>query len=437
MRNQDTLYWVWLAEKCGVQTKLFNKLIEKYENPFDIYRLEESEIEQFDGLTNNFKDKLSEKNLDASYEILRFCAKNHVDIISYGDSRYPQRLKNIEDPPIVLYCKGHFPDFNSLLCIGIVGTRKMSEYGKQSAYDMAYDLASANVCTVSGMALGVDALASCGALSAGGITVAVLGCGIDVLYPKHHKKLMDEISRHGAVITEYPPKEKPHSYNFPKRNRIISGLCQGLLVVEAPRKSGAMITADLAIAQGKEVFALPGKISDENSEGPNELIKSGAYSALSAGDIIKKYEFLYGDVTDSEKLLSMQGRRKPLRKALEKYGLDYALSDEGDGKAEFIDVKAARSAKGAKDTQPEVKDDTKAETSEQNASAGADGSADLLDGLDALTRRIFESIPQDKAISVDQVMIDGASVAEVITALTMLELYGLVCTLPGGLYMRK
>ena len=143
MKNENTLYWLWLSLKCGIASKEFNRLIEKYEDPFELYRLEEAEIEQFGGLGKTVKEKLCQKDLDKAYEILKYCKQERIDIISYGDSRYPERLRGLQDPPVLLYCKGHFPDFNSRLCIGVVGTRDMSEYGKQSAYKIAYELSAA------------------------------------------------------------------------------------------------------------------------------------------------------------------------------------------------------------------------------------------------------------------------------------------------------
>lgn len=425
MKNQDTLYWLWLAEKCGIASKSFNKLVEKYESPFDIYRLEESEIEQFEGLGKTLRARLCEKDLDASYEILKYCKQNKVDIISYGDKRYPERLRNLQDPPIVLYCKGHFPEINSRLCVGVVGTRRMSEYGKQSAYKIAYELAASSVLTVSGMALGIDGVAACATLAAGGDTVAVLGCGIDVVYPKQHKALMDEICRHGAVITEYPPKEEPRGHNFPKRNRIISGLCQGVLVVEGSVGSGALITAKAALEQGREVFAVPGKISDAGAEGPNDLIKEGAYPVLSAKDILKHYEFLYGD---GYKKLSSAKKNRPADKALERYGLFYALSgDKAEAEDEIFLPKREKKKKEA--VQPSRIIEQTEESSESYS--------ELVSGLDGVTRKIFESLPTDRAVSADFVVGDGITVSDAITSLTLLELYGLVSSLPGGLYIRK
>ena len=430
MKNENTLYWLWLSLKCGVASKDFNRLIEKYEDPFELYRLEEAEIEQFAGLGKTVKEKLCEKDLDKAYDILKYCKQEKVDIISYGDSRYPERLRELEAPPVLLYCKGHFPDFNTRLCIGVVGTRDMSEYGKQSAYKIACELSGAGVITVSGMAKGIDGVAACGALTAGGQTVAVLGCGIDRVYPSEHKKLMSEIIRHGAVITEYPPKEAPHGYNFPKRNRIISGLCQGVLVVEAPVGSGALITAKDAIGQGRELFAVPGNIDDANAKGPNELIKDGAYAVLSSADILSHYGFLYGDTYDERALSSAKKKSDSVNSALKKYGLSYALSIKTRELELPIEIPA----------ETEKKETAKTQSTEPPVAAEPIKTEDnkaLLEGLDPLTRKIFEALPVDRAVSADAVVGDGISTAEAITSLTVLELQGLVSSLPGGLYIRK
>ena len=441
MRDENTLYWLWLAEKCGIASKQFGRLIEKYDDPFDVYRLSEDEIEQLEGINGALRAKLCEKDLESSYSILKYCKENRVDIISYGDSRYPARLKNIEDAPILLYCLGHFPDFNSALCIGIVGTRKMSEYGKQSAYKIGYELSSAGAIVVSGMALGVDGAAASGALSAGGRTVAVLGCGISVVYPKEHKQLMEEISRKGAVITEYPPTEAPHGHNFPKRNRIISGLCQGVLVVEGAAGSGALITARRAIDQGREVFALPGKIDESNSEGPNELIREGAYPALCSDDILRHYDFLYHDVIDYSK--HTKAKRTVARgdadAALRKYGVgSRVLKFANDPKPqEPAQAQTPDEESFVLEERHEEEQTPTEQASTEKRESMADNSAELLAGLDETTRRVFESLPIDKAVSPDALAAAGIGVGDAITSLTMLELCGLVSSLPGGLYVRK
>ena len=443
VRDENTLYWLWLAQKCGVASKQFGRLIDKYDDPFDIYGLSDDEVEQLDGIDTSLKAKLCQKDLENAYSILKYCKENRVDIISYSDARYPSRLKNTEDAPVLLYCLGRFPDFNSSLCIGMVGTRKMSEYGKQSAYKIAYELASANAIVVSGMALGVDGTAACGALAAGGITVAVLGCGISTAYPKEHKRLMEEIAKKGAVITEYPPNEPPRAHNFPKRNRIISGLCQGVLVVEGSQSSGAMITARRAIDQGREVFALPGKIDESNSGGPNELIREGAYAALSSEDILAHYQFLYGDVIDF-------GKHTKAKKKNAAADVDAALKKYGVGSRELPKYSNRRDARsGDGEIAIESSEPIKTETAQKNEEIApeqthaepretlADDSAALLATLDEETRRVFEALPIDKAVSPDSLSALGIDIGAAITALTMLELCGLVSSLPGGLYVRR
>lgn len=432
MIGQDALYWIWLAEKCGVASRNFDRLIQKYPNPFDIYRLESEELAQLDGLGDTLRDKLCEKDLDAAYSIMKYCKSNRIDIVTYADRRYPERLKNIQDPPILLYCMGHFPNFNESLCVATVGTRKMSEYGKQSSYKIAYELGSAGALVVSGMALGIDGVAAAGALASGGQTVAVLGCGIDTVYPKQHKQLMEQIARHGAVITEYPPKEEPHGYNFPKRNRIISGLCQGTVVVEASVASGALITAKRAIDQGREVFAIPGKINDEGAEGPNSLICEGAYPVLSADDILKHYEFLYSDVINKKKLSRARTNMPTADSALAKYGLFYALGAE-EVEEKVFSVRSSRKKKKPEEETVAEQKVVETPAKEENGQ----GNAALIESLDVNTRKILESLPFDSAISVDKIAIDGIGVTEIITALTMLEIDGLVTSLPGGLFMRK
>ena len=166
MFGESTLYWIWLARACGVASKCFVRLIERFGDPFEVYSLDESEIEYIEGIGQQLKVKLCDKNLEESYSVIKFCKKNKVDIISYADKRYPSRLKQLEDPPAVLFCRGRMPDFNDRLCVAVVGTRKMSEYGKQTAYKIAYELAAANVVVVSGMALGIDGVAAGGALAA-------------------------------------------------------------------------------------------------------------------------------------------------------------------------------------------------------------------------------------------------------------------------------
>lgn len=427
MRDESAMYWIWLAEKFGIASKEFPRLAENYRDPYDVYRLDEEEIEQLEGIGDGVKKKLCDKSLERAYSIMRYCAKHKICVIGYWDVGYPSRLKTIEDPPVLLYCLGAMPKMDQRLCIGMVGTRKMSEYGKQSALRISYELASAGVCVVSGMALGIDGVCACGALEAGGSTVAVLGCGVSVTYPKEHARLMKQIAKHGAVISEYSPEEAPKAENFPKRNRIISGLCQGVVVVECAKRSGALITASRAIAQGRELFALPGKIDDSSSAGPNELIQDGANVVLGATDIIDHYGFLYGDVIDYGGLTKARRCFDLDDKTLKKYGV------------ESRKIKGARTDpqndEGAVPTQtPKAQSEP---VSEEPLIIASNDNAAIVEALDADTRKIYELLPDGKAFTLDSVNADGADVGAIMTALTVLEISGLVESRPGGAYLKK
>jgi len=430
MYKKDVLYWVWLARVLGVASKSFLRLIERFEDPYELYSLDSAEIERLDFVSEKTKEALCDKELESSYSVLKSCKMNKVDIITYADKRYPERLKNLVDPPVLLFCRGNFPDFNSRLCIAVVGTRRMSEYGRQSAYKIAYEMAAANTVIVSGMALGIDSVAAAGAIGAGGDTVAVLGSGIDVVYPSEHRTLYDKIVKCGAVISEFMPSCRPERYTFPIRNRIISGLCQGTLLIEGDLRSGALITAKDALSQGREVFALPGQIDEINSEAPNELIRSGAYAALSADDIIEHYDFLYHNVIDYKGL-----KKAKLHSALDEKliaSLEIGARTYGDAEAP-----TKEEVKAAPKPQVEEKKEKAAELSKPQKSDEGEKPDAILATLDSVTRSIFEEMPIDLAVSPDKLVIAGLSVSDVVTSLTMLELLGLVTSLPGGLYMRS
>ena len=213
-----------------------------------------------------------------------------MEVIKIGDRNYPKKLLNIYDPPKEIYVLGNSKILNDF-CLGIVGTRKASEYGIKVTNAISYSLAKYGAVIVSGMANGIDTSAHKGAILAKGKTIAVLGGGFKHIYPKENEQLfLDIIKSGGAVITEYAEDIKPEKENFPKRNRIISGLSSGIIVTEAPEKSGSLITADLALEQGKDVFAIPGSIFSKNSKGTNELIKQGAKLTENIFDILEEFD---------------------------------------------------------------------------------------------------------------------------------------------------
>jgi len=220
---------------------------------------------------------------------LRLMEESGVRLITLTDADYPARLQKIPDPPFFLYAKGPLCLSDYSEALGVVGTRQPTYYGKRLAESLAGDMASIGTLIVSGMARGIDMAAHRGALGAGGATAAVLGTGIDRCYPAEADKLYKDIGEKGLLVSEFPMGTGPRAYNFPRRNRIISGISRGVLVVEAPMRSGAMMTARLALEQGRDLFALPGPVTSFKSKGPNTLIKQGALLVDSAGDILASW----------------------------------------------------------------------------------------------------------------------------------------------------
>ena len=283
---EDVVYWIWLSLSCTPDSATFPRLLEKFSDAKEIYDAGIKEISEAVGYRTSDRRALGEKNLDRALGIYEFCKKNGVGLLPYSDSRYPDALRNIPTPPVLLYYRGELPDFNLGVYIAAVGTRRLSDYGRRSAFTVSYDLALSGATIVSGMAVGIDAVAHAGALSAGAKTVAVLGSGINVCYPPEHLNLAREIVKSGCIITEYPPDAQPTKYSFPRRNRIISGLSAATLVFEGTERSGSIITARHAKSQGRPVYALPGNVGNKTSEASNLLIKNGAKLFRRAEDII-------------------------------------------------------------------------------------------------------------------------------------------------------
>ena len=225
----------------------------------------------------------------AADEILNWAVREGCRLILRGTPEYPALLEEISDAPLVLYACGRLENPN-IPCIAVVGSRRPTVYGLHMAQGIASDLGSRGICIVSGMARGIDGAAHRGCMKSGGTTIAVLGCGIDVIYPPEHRQLKEEITRSGLVISEFSPGTAPNAHNFPIRNRIISGLSEGALVVEASEKSGSLITARLALEQNREVFAVPGNNTSPASYGPNYLIKQGAKLVQSWKDVVEEMQ---------------------------------------------------------------------------------------------------------------------------------------------------
>ncbi len=287
MKNEDKKYWLWFSKLKSVNCIQKNLLLKLYCMPQEIWKLEEEELNKIKGLSKeSINEILNNKNRENLEEYVNYINKENIKIITIYDEIYPEKLKNIYDNPVVLYAKGNLKLLNEE-GVSIVGSRNCSSYGKQISELLAYNLAKNNKCIISGLAKGIDTCAHIGTLKAKGKTIAVIGNGIDNIYPFENKKLSELILKNnGLIVTEYIIGSRPDKLNFPQRNRIISGLSDGVVVVEAKRKSGALITADFALEQGKDVFAIPGNINNVNSEGTNELIKQGAHIVTNYKDIL-------------------------------------------------------------------------------------------------------------------------------------------------------
>ncbi len=273
--QEETLYWLALRMVPGLGTLGSLRLLEKLKSPATIFRASVSELEAAGLSTAQARNIASGYSFEDAVEQQGKLLNHGAQLISIHDARYPQRLREIFDPPLLLFALGN-PELMASHSIAIVGTRRPTPYGIAASERLSADLAKAGLTIVSGMARGIDTAAHKAALAEDGTTVAVLGCGVDVLYPSENRRLYEEIKRRGLLLSEFPMGAPAYPQNFPIRNRIVSGLSLGVVVVEGAQHSGSAITAKLAMDQGREVFAVPGNITSKMSWGPNLLIKDGA-----------------------------------------------------------------------------------------------------------------------------------------------------------------
>lgn len=276
--SENVRYWLWLQKALG-EGAYISRIVDEFGSAKALYNANILEWRMSPNLTARQIDRLGETDINSVDEIIYTCQSNNWQIIDYDDNRYPKRLKEIINPPAVLYVDGNLPDIDNLAVIGVVGTRKASDYAIKVTHIMSRGATDAGLLIVSGGALGVDTAAHKGALMAGGKTVAVLGCGLGTNYLNENKSLRDTIKHNGALVTEYPPFTRASRTTFPMRNRIISGLSVGVLVVEAGVKSGSLITANFALEQGRDVFAIPASVLSLDFAGTNKLIDDGAMVA--------------------------------------------------------------------------------------------------------------------------------------------------------------
>ncbi len=287
-KNKKNKFLIGLSLISGLGPKKYERLLSFYGSPQKIWLAQESELKKIEGLgikfSTGFIAHREKINLDKELDRLE---QLNIECIGKDDLDYPEILKSIYDPPFILYKKGGQLPWDRP-CVAIVGARKMTAYGREVAFWLGKELARQGIGVISGMAKGIDTWAHKGALQGGGLTVGVLGCGLDICYPLENKKLMSQIMAQGAVLSEFPLGVAPKPHHFPLRNRIISGLSLGTVIVEAQTKSGALITADQALEQGREVFAIPGPITSPSSKGCHSLIKQGAKLLHNIDDLLEE-----------------------------------------------------------------------------------------------------------------------------------------------------
>jgi len=462
-KKSEQLYWIWLALRLNNQNTVFQRLLDLFDgSPRNIYAADESSLRDIAFLSEHQKRALINKDLGEAISIFDYCKWNRVGLLCYGDSIYPESLKSMKNPPIVLYYIGSIPNLNNKVCVAMVGTRKMTEYGMRSGYKIAYELASAGAVVVSGMALGIDSVAHAGAIGGRGTTIAVLGCGIDVIYPKQHRKLRKYICENGAIITAYHPGTPAYKNHFPERNAIISALCEGTLVVEAPMHSGALITADCAAEQSRTVYALPGSIEEPMSDGPNHLIKNGAVAITCARDILQYYFENHSRLVDPVKLRQGElssdfdmdilnkvgisanchsiGSKESPKALLKK--LNDELNNNAEQNKDYYAIPKIKRLSESKEIDQKEEIDKKVEITDQISmpsqhSAKSEPNESVLSTLSEEQRRVFDELPCDKPVSVDEMVKNGHSIGSLMATLTILEIKGLISSLPGGMYIRK
>lgn len=287
------LHWIWLATRQGLNERTKYELLRQFSAPEDIYRDTGAGYRDIPGINAQGLKSLMDKSLEQARGILDQCREKNIRVLTLEDPAYPHRLRGIHAPPVLLYCKGSLPDWQERPMIGAVGTRQASDYGVQAARQLGYELVAGGACLVSGVARGIDAAVLTGALEARGKPVIFLAGGLDVISPVENRWLYQQVEKQGCLLSEYPPGTQHLSWHYRERNRLISGIANGVLVVEAPEKSGALITARHAMEQGRDVFAVPGPIHSKTARGSNALLRDGAIMVMEGWDILENYQAAY------------------------------------------------------------------------------------------------------------------------------------------------
>ena len=411
------LHWIWLVTRPGVNDRIKADVLRHFRDPEDVYYADPAAYAGVDGMTEDAALALQDKDLKDAKDILETCENLHISILTFQDAMYPNRLKNIADPPLVLYYKGKLPEFDALPVIAVVGTRDATPYGLKTAKNLGAQISRCGGLVISGLATGIDAMAMRGALSAGKPVVGLMGCGVDVVYPTYNRSLLLDTQRYGCLLSEFPPGTPPYKWNFPKRNRIISGLSCGVVVVEAPKRSGALITASQAAEQGRDVFVIPGNVDVAACAGSNALLRDGAIAVSTGWDILSEYTALFPDVIKKDGLPSLQTLYPDEETAIR---AAERPAEKVAQKPRFLKKNGAAESKT--DKKP-IDNETKSPYSEK---------IDTEDPALTGDERAILALLRDGERLVDDVIAEsGLPSGVVLSTLTLLEVKGMIRRLPG------
>lgn len=402
------VYSIWLQQCVGYAFGRIKDVISTFGSAQKVYEAPKHARIRSGLFTPKQLNRFSSYTLDEASDIMNKCEKYNYSVLTIEDPYYPQRLYEISNPPCVLYISGKMPDIDNTLTIGIVGTRTATSEGIRTSFTFGRDLSRCGAVVVSGGALGIDCASHRGALQSDGVTVCVLGCGINYDYLSENAQMRKLITRRGAVISEYPPDTPPANYNFPARNRIISGLSNGLLVIEAGARSGSLITASLALEQNRDVFATPGSIINSKAQGTNSLLKSGAIMVTSYKDIVSEYVQMYNLYIEHESMMAEEDDVKSVPVAGKRY------IAEGHDSANRPGVRIKNTDKNKPDGHSECPDDVSDDA------------------------KLVYSVLSSQPIFIDQISDKlELSVHQVMSALTELEILDVARNVSGGRYIRN
>ncbi len=408
----DLLYWVWLNTVLPAGSEAYAHLRTSFSSPEEIYHADPDMIKA--ALPSRYTatlKALGRRDLKRAYAIMDYLVANDVGIVTYDDPRFPEAFRKLKNPPVLMYYRGIWPDFDAIFPITVVGSREHNDYGMEHTFEIARDLAISGATIVSGLALGIDGIASAAALSAGGHVIEIMGTGIDLIYPKEHTRFAKLVEANGVLMTEYPPGSQPLRNHFPTRNRLIAALGRAVLVTSGKLTSGSLITAGEAKRQGKDIFALPGSIDDIYSEAPSLLLREGARAAICAEDILFAYEKEYPHIINLFELLKST-----------KVNAQHVIKQAG--------VASAKKKRQEKFTAKEIRNAYM--TAREESPAEDEKKKTPFNELAPFMQQLYLSLPEDRICYIDELITDSSTIAQVTVAITKLSIAGYVRQGPAG-----